>query len=102
MQYLINTLFYHYSLYEYLFTQQQDEFIIGSDVSIRNFIGNYIVGRSALHYSRAKSKKYQPTSKFSWLRRLRIRLRLIIEFQNSTPLQIRKKLIYFSKVGKSH
>ena len=33
MQYLINTLFYHYSLYEFVFTQQQDEFIVGSDVS---------------------------------------------------------------------
>ena len=37
MQYLISTLFYHYSLYEFLFTQQQDELIVGSDVSNADF-----------------------------------------------------------------
>ncbi|CAK8671387.1 ciliary-associated calcium-binding coiled-coil protein 1-like isoform X2 [Clavelina lepadiformis] len=32
MQYLLTTIFQHYKLYEYLFTQQQDELIIGSDL----------------------------------------------------------------------
>jgi len=33
MEYLMTTLFHHYSLYEYLFTQEQDELIVGADVS---------------------------------------------------------------------
>nr|CAB3227351.1 uncharacterized protein C10orf107 homolog [Phallusia mammillata] len=32
MEYLITTLIHHYSLYEYLYTQEQDELIIGTDL----------------------------------------------------------------------